>query len=114
MRPSPFYVQVTLSLPGGEEVIQGLPVQHRYEGDIFSGEKRSELLVGPGVLGARHAAGRDRARVVDPQHPGAAQGRAAQPTARGTAAGRAERLPGPPPPAAPPAARRPTPSARFG
>jgi hypothetical protein len=47
MRPSPFYVQVTLSLPGGEEVIQGLPVAHRYEGDIFSGEKRSDLLVVP-------------------------------------------------------------------
>jgi LmbE family N-acetylglucosaminyl deacetylase len=47
MRPSPFYVQVTLALAGGEEVIQGLPVQHRYEGDIFSGEKRSGLLVVP-------------------------------------------------------------------
>jgi LmbE family N-acetylglucosaminyl deacetylase len=47
MRPTPFYVQVTLALPGGEEIIQGLPVQHRYEGDIFSGEKRSELLVVP-------------------------------------------------------------------
>ena len=47
MRPSPFYVQVTLTLPGGEEVIHGLPVQHRYEGDIFSGEKRSDLLVVP-------------------------------------------------------------------
>jgi len=47
MRPTPFYVQVTLALPGGQEVIQGLPVQHRYEGDIFSGEKRSELLVVP-------------------------------------------------------------------
>jgi LmbE family N-acetylglucosaminyl deacetylase len=47
MRPTPFYVQVTLALPGGEEVIHGLPVQHRYEGDIFSGEKRTELLVVP-------------------------------------------------------------------
>ncbi len=47
MRPSPFYVQVTLTLPGGEEIISGLPVQHRYEGDIFSGEKRTELLVVP-------------------------------------------------------------------
>jgi LmbE family N-acetylglucosaminyl deacetylase len=47
MRPSPFYVQVTLTLPGGEDVIQGMPVQHRYEGDIFSGEKRSDLLVVP-------------------------------------------------------------------
>jgi hypothetical protein len=47
MRPSPFYVQVTLALPGGVEVISGLPVQHRYEGDIFSGEKRSDVLVVP-------------------------------------------------------------------
>jgi LmbE family N-acetylglucosaminyl deacetylase len=46
-RPSPFYVQVTLAFPGGEEVIDGLPVQHRYQGDVFSGEKRSELLVVP-------------------------------------------------------------------
>src|SRR4051812_40820479 len=47
MRPTPFYVQVTLAMPGGEEVIQGLPVQQRYEGNIFSGEKRTELLVVP-------------------------------------------------------------------
>jgi LmbE family N-acetylglucosaminyl deacetylase len=48
-RPSPFYVQVTLGMPGGEEVIDGLAVQHRYEGDIFSGEKRTELLVVPAL-----------------------------------------------------------------
>jgi hypothetical protein len=47
MRPTPFSVQVTLTLPGGEEVIDGLPVLHRYEGDLFSGEKRTELLVVP-------------------------------------------------------------------
>ena len=47
MRPTPFYVQVTLTLPGGVEVISGLAVQHRYEGDIFSGEKRTDLLVVP-------------------------------------------------------------------
>ena len=47
MRPTPFYVQVTLGMPGGEEVVDGLPVQHRYEGDLFSGEKRTELLVVP-------------------------------------------------------------------
>jgi LmbE family N-acetylglucosaminyl deacetylase len=47
-RPTPFYVQVTLAFPGSvEEVFAGLPVQYRYEGDIFSGEKRSELLVVP-------------------------------------------------------------------
>jgi LmbE family N-acetylglucosaminyl deacetylase len=49
MRPTPFYVQVTLALAGGEEVIEGLPVQHRYEGNIFSGEKRTELLVVPAL-----------------------------------------------------------------
>ena len=49
MRPSPFYVQVTLGMPGGEEVIEGLTVEHRYQGDIFSGEKRTELLVVPAV-----------------------------------------------------------------
>jgi hypothetical protein len=47
MRPTPFSVEVTLALAGGEDVIQRLPVQHRYEGDIFSGEKRTELLVVP-------------------------------------------------------------------
>ena len=46
-RLTPFYVQVTLVMPGGEEVIDGLPVQYRYEGNIFSGEKRTELLVVP-------------------------------------------------------------------
>src|SRR5438093_7072877 len=49
MRPTPFYVQVTLAMPGGEEVTDGLPVQHRYEGDPFSGEKRTELLVVPAM-----------------------------------------------------------------
>jgi LmbE family N-acetylglucosaminyl deacetylase len=48
-RPTPFYVQATLALPGGEEIIEGLPVQHRYEGDIFSGEKRTDLLVVPAL-----------------------------------------------------------------
>ncbi len=46
-RPTPFYVQVTLAFPGGDEVIDGLPVSYRYEGNIFSGEKRMELLVVP-------------------------------------------------------------------
>jgi len=46
-RPSPFYAQVTMMFPNGEEVIDGLPVQYRYEGNIFSGEKRIEPLVVP-------------------------------------------------------------------
>ena len=37
-----------LRAPRREEVIGGLPVQYRY-GDIFSGEKRSELLVVPAL-----------------------------------------------------------------
>jgi LmbE family N-acetylglucosaminyl deacetylase len=49
MRPTPFYVQVTLTLPGGQDVVSGLPVEHRYGGDIFSGEKRTELLVVPAL-----------------------------------------------------------------
>jgi LmbE family N-acetylglucosaminyl deacetylase len=49
MRPTPFYVQVTLALPGGEEVIDGLPIQYRYEGNIFSGEKRNDVLVVPAL-----------------------------------------------------------------
>ena len=48
-RPTPFYVQVTLAFAGGDEVINGLPVQYRYQGDIFSGEKRSDLLVVPAL-----------------------------------------------------------------
>ncbi len=48
-RPTPFSVQVTLALPGGEEIVEGLPVQHRYQGNIFSGEKRADLLVVPAL-----------------------------------------------------------------
>jgi LmbE family N-acetylglucosaminyl deacetylase len=50
-RPTPFHSQVTFGFSGdtlGEDVIDRLPVQYRYEGNIFSGEKRSELLVVPG------------------------------------------------------------------
>jgi hypothetical protein len=47
LRPTPFYVQVTFAFPGGDEVFDGLPVQYRYEGNLFSGEKRTELLVVP-------------------------------------------------------------------
>jgi LmbE family N-acetylglucosaminyl deacetylase len=51
-RPTPFHVQATLTLrgPGGSvEIVDGLPVQHRYVGDIFGGEKRTELLVVPAL-----------------------------------------------------------------
>ena len=47
LRPTPFQVQLTLALAGGEELIETLPIEHRYQGDVFSGEKRSALLVVP-------------------------------------------------------------------
>jgi LmbE family N-acetylglucosaminyl deacetylase len=48
-RPTPFTVQLTFTLEGAaaEEIVEALPVQYRYEGNIFSGEKRTELLVVP-------------------------------------------------------------------
>src|SRR5207247_6924454 len=50
-RPTPFSVRVTLALAGsaGQDLIEALPVQYRYEGNIFSGEKRTELLVTPAL-----------------------------------------------------------------
>src|SRR5262249_61058828 len=57
-RPTPFKVRMTLVFPIGggsqwsqlsEDVIDELPVQHRYEGNIFSGEKRMDLLVAPAL-----------------------------------------------------------------
>ena len=54
-RPTDYYASVTLGFPTGsgssamEEVFAALPVQYRYSGDIFSGEKRTELLVVPAL-----------------------------------------------------------------
>ncbi len=45
-RPTPFQARVVLSV-GGSEVPARLPVEFRYEGNIFSGEKRAELHVVP-------------------------------------------------------------------
>src|SRR5207253_2280230 len=51
-RPTPFVAQVTLvlnpaNLANPLEIVDRLPVQYRYGHDIFSGEKRDELLVVP-------------------------------------------------------------------
>jgi len=51
-RPTPFYAQLTLvltpaNLANPVEIAARLPVQYRYGSDIFSGEKRDELLVVP-------------------------------------------------------------------
>jgi LmbE family N-acetylglucosaminyl deacetylase len=98
-RPTSFYVQVTLAFAGGDEVFSGLPVQYRYQGNIFSGEKRSELLVVP-ALSVRVSPQVvilpvSKASVPEPITPPAgrgrgARGRGAAPAARGTA-------PAPPP-----------------
>jgi LmbE family N-acetylglucosaminyl deacetylase len=54
-RPTEYYGEVTLVFPAvaggpvGEEVYGAVPVQYRYSGDIFSGEKRSELLIVPAL-----------------------------------------------------------------
>jgi hypothetical protein len=44
--PTPFRARVELSIAGAD-VAAELPVKFRYEGNIFSGEKRMELLVVP-------------------------------------------------------------------
>ena len=51
-RPTPFRTAVTLTVGSGADavdVVHSMPVLNRYEGNIFSGEKRSELLVVPPV-----------------------------------------------------------------
>jgi LmbE family N-acetylglucosaminyl deacetylase len=46
-RPTPFQMEVSLTFPTGDDITDRLPVQYRYEGDIFSGEKRMDLTVTP-------------------------------------------------------------------
>jgi LmbE family N-acetylglucosaminyl deacetylase len=48
-RPTPFNLKATLAFATGEEVVTVRPVQYRYEGNIFSGEKRMDLLVTPAL-----------------------------------------------------------------
>ena len=107
-RPTPFYVQATLGFAGGEEVIAGLPVQYRYEGNIFSGEKRSELLVVP-ALSVRVSPDVaifpvDSLRPAPAPAP-AGRGRGAAPRAAAPPAGargaRGAAAPAPPPPSPP-------------
>jgi LmbE family N-acetylglucosaminyl deacetylase len=44
--PTPFTARITLTIGGLDQVVT-LPVQFRHEGNVFSGEKRQELLVVP-------------------------------------------------------------------
>ncbi len=45
-RPTPFTATIELTIGGAAVTVQQ-PVEYRYEGNIFSGEKRTELLVVP-------------------------------------------------------------------
>ncbi len=98
-RPTDFYVQATLAfaIPGGtEEVIDGLPIEYRYEGNIFSGEKRTELLVVPPFsvrvspeVAIVPAASIRTAPQAPASAPAAGRGRGAPPAAGGRAGGAA-------------------------
>jgi LmbE family N-acetylglucosaminyl deacetylase len=48
-RPTPFNLHVTLRFPSGDDIVDRRPVQYRYEGNIFSGEKRMDLLIAPSL-----------------------------------------------------------------
>ncbi len=47
-RPTPFRARFEFVIAGAPVSVDG-PIQYRYEGNIFSGEKRSELLVVPAL-----------------------------------------------------------------
>ncbi len=47
-RPTPFRAGLVIGT-GASKVSRALPIQYRYEGTIFSGEKRTELLVVPAL-----------------------------------------------------------------
>ena len=47
-RPTPFRVRFTIEFPEAQVTVDR-PIQYRYQGDIFGGEKRMELTVVPAV-----------------------------------------------------------------
>ena len=47
-RPTPFRARFELTIAGADVSVD-MPIEHRYEGNIFSGEKRTELLVVPAL-----------------------------------------------------------------
>ncbi len=46
MRPTPFTATVAMTV-AGEDIVATQPIEYRYRGNIFSGEKRSNILVVP-------------------------------------------------------------------
>ena len=79
-RPTPFYAQVTLRDRRRRRSIVELPVQYRYEGNIFSGEKRIGAAGRAGVVGARarRRSRSFRAAAPGPQRTAAPSGSAAR------------------------------------
>ncbi len=51
-RPTPFRARIHLGIHGSDVTVD-LPVQYRYEGNVFSGEKRMELQVVPRIVALR-------------------------------------------------------------
>ncbi|HXE81210.1 MAG TPA: PIG-L family deacetylase, partial [Vicinamibacterales bacterium] len=47
-RPTPFEARLSLRI-AGQPIVTSIPVEYRYEGNIFSGEKRMELHVVPAI-----------------------------------------------------------------
>jgi LmbE family N-acetylglucosaminyl deacetylase len=120
-RPTEFYAQATLTFGTDAEVVyHALPVQYRSGADIFTGEKRGELLVVPAVsvrvsptvnilpLGSVAAVAPPPPPPAPPAARGRGAGRGSGPTGRGAApmgrgAGRGRAsAPDPPSPPAPP------------
>ncbi len=96
-RPTPFYAQVSFSFgPDTEEVFHGQPIQYRSEGNIFSGEKRSALLVVP-PLSVRMSPDIVvlPAAAVPPAAQPAGRGRGAAPATQQSGRGRQAAAPGP-------------------
>ena len=90
-RSTPFRVRVTLDLPLAD-IVADVPVEFRYEGSIFSGEKRTELLVAP-AIGVRVSPEIAVVPVRDGASPGAAaadRGRELQVTVRNNQRGAVE------------------------
>ena len=115
-RPTQFYATATLTFAGAEEVLDTVPVRYRYEGNIFSGEKRTELLVvpplsvrvSPQIAIVPSASIRSApARSTPPARP-AGRGRGAAPAAGAPAGGRSAQAsrPGPTADPQPPSATR--------
>ncbi len=66
MRPTPFYVQVSLTLPGGGEVVERSAGRSSATGQHLQRREADRAAGGAGAVGSRVAADRDRSRIGDP------------------------------------------------